>query len=841
MSLEGRAGRVGRESVRGILGALMVGSLSGALAAQEPAYLRLKINEIIASNNSVNPTNCNCEHVDMLELYNPSRTEQIKLYERPLGGEARALKLTDGKTVWEFREGHQINPLGRFVVFCDKAECKEDCANFDGSVFEAHASFAIDKDGETVSLLGPDGELIDEVHCPPLSNDVTYGRCPDGSDTFVFNSVATASFGQCIRPPSSPFIECPGAPNQTTSGTCGSNVAPEIELIDYSTFSPASGEPVTLLARVRDEKLPEPPDIARVAIVYRLDGETEQEEPMTFLRTETDRVNLLDHWSIWQGSISGQVEGTVVDFRLLVVDVEGARGTSPGTLCPWPTGPCEEDADGKLPPGCAFKCSVPYQYLVDPPYAGPLVLNEVVAENASVIQDPSEKLGCQDGTQHCHYDDYLEIYNASDQEQDLSGLVLSGKPFHPIEGWHFPTGSRIQARQRLVVWVDGDGKVEPGTINPNDPEKQEFHTDFQIDGRSDEVILFQPVDRSGKTVFLPLDGLRWGRPGEPIDQREDFIPRGDSWKYLKGQSQPPVQPDPQHPSLTLSWKDLRYDEGSWRVGATGIGYGAGGLGTVLGDMKNGYLTVFCRRAVTIPDSLFEVVVINDIEISQVLLDRLYLEVTYDDGFIAYLNGTAVAARNLTRSGFDVPAEAEIAPTTQVFDITNRKDTLLKGSDRNLLAVEVHNASLGSNDLVFNARLFWGVEGLGRDESLSRIPDGRLTSPLYKLPGSFATPGSVNRSPFTLFRRGDAGSPADGTVDISDAIGVLSYLFQGLEAPSCLDAADADNSGDLDLTDAIFVLSFLFQSGKAPPPPGPSACGPDPDQDSLVDCQDPTCN
>jgi len=390
--------------------------------------------------------------------------------------------------------------------------------------------------------------------------------------------------------------------------------------------------------------------------------------------------------------------------------------------------------------------------------------------------------------------------------------------------------------------VDGDGEVKAGAIDPNNPEQQAFHTNFQIDGRNDEVILFRPEDRGGKTIFLPLDGLRWGRPGEPIEEHEDFVSRGDTWKYRKGQSQPPLQSDPEHPSVTLAWKDIRYDEGSWLTGATSIGYGSGGLGTTLGDMKNGYLTVYCRNKVTIPDSLFEVVVISGTEtVSRVLLDRLYLEVTYDDGFIAYLNGTAVAARNLTHSRFDQPAEAEISPTTEIFDITARKDTLLKGPDKNLLAVEVHNASLGSNDLLFNARLFWGVEGLGHDQSLSRIPDGKLTSPVYRLAGSYATPGQVNRSPSVFFRRGDAGAPPDGQVDISDAIAVLGYLFQGSAAPGCLDAADADDSGEIDLTDPIYVLSFLFQAGTAPPSPGPNTCGPDPEQDSLVRCEDPNCN
>jgi hypothetical protein len=74
-----------------------------------------------------------------------------------------------------------------------------------------------------------------------------------------------------------------------------------------------------------------------------------------------------------------------------------------------------------------------------------------------------------------------------------------------------------------------------------------------------------------------------------------------------------------------------------------------------------------------------------------------------------------------------------------------------------------------------------------------------------------------------FRRGD--SNGDGTLDISDAIHLLGFLFLGGPAVlSCEDAADANGDGTLDLSDAVYVLLFLFQGGAAPPAPGPDTCG-----------------
>jgi hypothetical protein len=85
------------------------------------------------------------------------------------------------------------------------------------------------------------------------------------------------------------------------------------------------------------------------------------------------------------------------------------------------------------------------------------------------------------------------------------------------------------------------------------------------------------------------------------------------------------------------------------------------------------------------------------------------------------------------------------------------------------------------------------------------------------------------TPDAQFTRGDAN--ADGETDLSDAVFVLSYLFNGGPAPDCLDAADSNDSGDAapDLSDPIYLLSFLFLGGPEPPAPF-DECGSDPTVD-----------
>ncbi len=84
-------------------------------------------------------------------------------------------------------------------------------------------------------------------------------------------------------------------------------------------------------------------------------------------------------------------------------------------------------------------------------------------------------------------------------------------------------------------------------------------------------------------------------------------------------------------------------------------------------------------------------------------------------------------------------------------------------------------------------------------------------------------------PPPIFRRGDANN--DESVDISDAIRVLVFLFLGGVEISCLGAADIDDGGAVDISDPIYLLYYLFI--KPPPPPAPFPhCDVDPTADNL---------
>ena len=95
--------------------------------------------------------------------------------------------------------------------------------------------------------------------------------------------------------------------------------------------------------------------------------------------------------------------------------------------------------------------------------------------------------------------------------------------------------------------------------------------------------------------------------------------------------------------------------------------------------------------------------------------------------------------------------------------------------------------------------------------------------------------AVESSP--LFLRGDANS--DGSIDISDGINILGYLFLGENPPTCLDSGDSDDSGLIDLSDGILIFNFLFLGGNAPDAAAPS-CRRDKTDDGLDCAASPAC-
>ncbi len=136
----------------------------------------------------------------------------------------------------------------------------------------------------------------------------------------------------------------------------------------------------------------------------------------------------------------------------------------------------------------------------------------------------------------------------------------------------------------------------------------------------------------------------------------------------------------------------------------------------------------------------------------------------------------------------------------------------------------------------NARLdATSFAGLATDAAWARSPDG---SGEFQ-PTPTPTPGSGNggEPAVTMFSRGD--SDASGSLDLTDPVVTLGFLFLGGDPMPCARAADADDSGMIDITDALVVLNYLFRGGPAPVAPF-ATCGADATADELGCDSFPAC-
>ena len=165
--------------------------------------------------------------------------------------------------------------------------------------------------------------------------------------------------------------------------------------------------------------------------------------------------------------------------------------------------------------------------------------------------------------------------------------------------------------------------------------------------------------------------------------------RGALWRYRRGTAEASAP--------ASAWRQLTFDDSAWAESSAPIGYGAevaAAGGTVLGDMRYNYTSVFVRRTFDVVEPL--------------LVSGLDIEIDYDDGFILWINGREVARVNVAgATGSFVPANATASTYgngTLTLVLTGAQIPELVAGP-NVIAAQVFNASLsGSSDCVFDAAL-----------------------------------------------------------------------------------------------------------------------------------------
>ncbi|MDA0989782.1 MAG: lamin tail domain-containing protein [Verrucomicrobia bacterium] len=402
-----------------------------------------------------------------------------------------------------------------------------------------------------------------------------------------------------------------------------------------------------------------------------------------------------------------------------------------------------------------------------------VVINEFMAVNNTVLAD-------EDG----QYSDWIELFNASSNSVDLNGWYLTDKP-GDLTRWALPS-TNLPAGGYLVVFASGKNRSIAG---------QQLHTDFSLQGAGEYLALVKSDGLTIASEFAPLYPQQYGDMSYGLRNELELVLVAES---AFGRYRIPNLGD-----AGLAWTGRFYDDDAWPAGANGLGYEnapADFVALINTAIASGTLSLYTRFEFTL----------NGTEV----FDSLSLDVRYDDGFVAYLNGVKIAESNAPAlPGPLSTATAERlnvdAVQLQSIDVAASLNALTDGV--NVLAVHGLNVTNTSSDMLLSVALTGGnsnslttlryfatpTPGLANSTGYQAIAE----SPVFSLAGGFYT----NTQELTI----SAGTPG----------AVIRYTLDGAEPDATspvLSAAlpIASRNGDPNVFSAIQSGPGIGQSKEA---------------------------
>lgn len=440
------------------------------------------INEIMASNQTATVDERG-QFDDWVEIHNRASVEL------DVGGCAITNDPANPSSYLVLPEGFVMAPRGFVVVFADGKPRQG----------PLHANFKLKAEGDLVVVMDPDGNVLDQLVFGPQAHDVSLGRLPDGTGTFM-----------------TLFTPTPGGPNARGEPPDAGMPVDAGALMDAGPTPPAVGV-------VFNELMAD--NVNTVA-----DEFGEMEDWIELFNASAAQVDLTNHiltdgsekttpWRfpagtvlapgafllVWadqqahQGplhasfklSAQGEMvvlmapDGTVLDTQGFgAMPRNGSEGRIPNGRGAWvrqvkPTpglpnleppdagsgrmdaGPTVQDGGTTRPDGGA-----PSRDAGLPNPRG-VVLNEWVANNTT---GQTDEVG--------EREDWVELYNTGAQSAELSGTCLSDEPTKAGK-WCFPEGVVVEPHGFLLVFADNEADGP-------------LHASFKLSTQGETLVLTAP-------------------------------------------------------------------------------------------------------------------------------------------------------------------------------------------------------------------------------------------------------------------------------------------------------------------------------------------------------------
>ncbi|MGA0434647.1 MAG: lamin tail domain-containing protein [Flavobacteriales bacterium] len=422
----------------------------------------LLINEVLASNSSYDYDDF-FQYEDWIEIYNSGSI--VNLAEYYLSDDPDTLNK------WMFPSSNPglttILPGGHLRIWCDN----------DPQQGEDHANFKISSEGETLFLVAQDGTtILDSITIGLQQNDISYGRTCDGCPDWQYFNTPTpeAPNADLLAPTATLFINEYQANNSTTVFDESFTYSAWIEIFNPNDFQV---------------------NLAQYTITWNgLSHIIENTAPyLTTIDANGFQIFWLDGSAEMGANHFGITPNADGSIQLFGPDEELVDEAS------WISSLEEDQSHGRVSDGSPtwvnFEIPTPRvtnALQIIPP--ANVIINEVQTDNFITFADDFNE-----------FDDWIELFNPTNQPIDLAGYYLSDRLDLP-QKWQFPTGvgdsTVINPGGYMMLFAD-----ENGSQGWN-------HLNFKLSALGEPLALRSPDGFTvADSLFIP--GLSpdrsWGR------------------------------------------------------------------------------------------------------------------------------------------------------------------------------------------------------------------------------------------------------------------------------------------------------------------------------------------
>ncbi|MBN2163791.1 MAG: lamin tail domain-containing protein [Pontiellaceae bacterium] len=410
-----------------------------------------------------------------------------------------------------------------------------------------------------------------------------------------------------------------------------------------------------------------------------------------------------------------------------------------------------------------------------------LYISEIMADNDGSLLD-----------RYGDESDWIELYNASSNSIDLAGWYLTDNPTN-LTQWAFPS-TNLPSRSFLVVFASDRNETVAG---------EELHTNFKLSASGEYIALVQPDGTTIENAFpFPeqLEDVSWGYAfsGGGSTTTAVLVDSGAACSAYV----PTTSTD------AAGWKDAAFDDSSWPAGRTGVGYErSSGYDSLIGlDIES---SAYGRNA--------SVYIRVPFTYSGDPVTTMRLHMKYDDGFVAYLNGTLLTQANAPSSlAWNSNATSSHSDSDavvfQTFDVSDAAGALRDGA--NVLAIQGMNVSTTSSDMLCAPLLDSTTVSFG---SSAILPEGTgmLAAPTPGAPNKAITYIGYCETPQIGTEHGFFNAPFQVSItNITDGA-VVRYTTDGstpTESNSTL------YTGPITISGTTLLRASAFKSGHQPSTP-----------------------